>query len=62
MLWGQGLGHIYDRIEQLIAKHSPHHPEGFDIFISWTGNDVYGKWGYKAFTWHHQSPKGQGDG
>ena len=21
-----------------------------------TRNDVYGKWGYKAFTWHHQSP------
>ena len=56
MLWGQGLGYIYDRIETLIKKHAPRHPEGFDIYISWTGNDVYGKWGYKAFTWHHQSP------
>ncbi|CAE7939342.1 unnamed protein product, partial [Symbiodinium sp. KB8] len=56
MLWGQGLGYIHDRIETLIKKHAPRHPEGFDIYISWTGNDVYGKWGYKAFTWHHQSP------
>ena len=56
MLWGQGLGYIHERIEALIKKHAPRHPEGFDIYISWTGNDVYGKWGYKAFTWHHQSP------
>ena len=56
MLWGQGLDQIYNRIISLLRKHEPRHPEGFDIFISWTGNDVYGKWGYKAFTWHHQSP------
>ena len=56
MLWGQGLGSIHDRIEALTKKHAPRHPEGFDIYISWTGNDVYGKWRYKAFTWHHQFP------
>ena len=56
MLWGQGLDQIYNRIIALLRKHEPRHPEGFDIYISWTGNDVYGKWGYKAFTWHHQSP------
>ena len=56
MLWGQGLDQIYNRIVALLRKHEPRHPEGFDIYISWTGNDVYGKWGYKAFTWHHQSP------
>ena len=56
MLWGQGLDQIYARVLSLLRKHEPRHPEGFDIFISWTGNDVYGKWGYKAFTWHHQSP------
>eukprot|EP00439_Symbiodinium_sp_Y106_P016323 s6794_g2.t1 len=50
MLWGQGLDQIYARILSLLRKHEPRHPEGFDIFISWTGNDVYGKWGYKAFT------------
>ena len=56
MPWGQGLDQIYARVLSLLRKHEPRHPEGFDIFISWTGNDVYGKWGYKAFTWHHQSP------
>ena len=50
MLWGQGLDQIYARVLSLLRKHEPRHPEGFDIFISWTGNDVYGKWGYKAFT------------
>ena len=59
MLWGQGLGYIHERIIALIDKHTPRHPEGFDIYISWAGNDVYGKWGHKAFTWHHQSPWGK---
>ena len=59
MLRGQGLDQIYEKVLALLRKHEPRHPEGFDIFISWTGTDVHGKWGYKAFTWHHQSPWGK---
>jgi len=58
MLWGQGLSQILQRVDVILRKclHQDRRPKGFDIFISWTGNDVYGKWGYKNFTWHHQSP------
>ena len=53
-----GLSQILQRVDVILRKymHQDRRPKGFDIYISWTGNDVYGKWGYKNFTWHHQSP------
>ncbi|CAE7818576.1 unnamed protein product [Symbiodinium sp. CCMP2592] len=59
MRWGKGLGDIVWHVEQELNRvqkwkngQEPLAPEGVDIIIQWGGNDVYGEYGYKGFSFH----------
>ena len=59
MRWGKGLGDIVWHVEQELNRvlnwrngEDPLAPEGVDIVIQWGGNDVYGEYGYKGFSFH----------
>ncbi|CAE7441018.1 MBF1B [Symbiodinium sp. CCMP2592] len=59
MRWGKGLGDIVWNVEQELNRvqrwrngQEPLTPEGVDIIIQWGGNDVYGEYGYKGFSFH----------
>ena len=59
MKWGRGLKDIVDGVERELGRvlrwrtgGRPLAPEGVDIVVQWAGNDVYGEYGYKGFSFH----------
>ena len=56
MHWGKDLQTLVNGIYRARIQLPDESESGYHLVLVWSGNDVYGTYGYLGFTWHHVHP------
>ena len=56
MHWGKDLQTLINGIYRARIQLPDEGESGYHLILVWSGNDVYGTYGYLGFTWHHVHP------
>ena len=56
MHWGKDLQTLINGIYRARIQPPDEGESGYHLIMVWSGNDVYGAYGYIGFTWHHVHP------
>ena len=54
--WGKDLQTLINGVHRARIQLPDEGVPGFHLILVWSGNDVYGTYGYLGFTWHHVHP------
>ena len=56
MRWGKDVQTLINGVFRAKIQLPDEGASGFHLILVWSGNDVYGTYGYLGFTWHHVHP------
>ncbi len=56
MHWGKDLQTLINGVYRARIQLPDEGESGYHLVLVWSGNDVYGIYGYLGFTWHHVHP------